>query len=108
MLGPPSSFAGDGGTHASGDGAAYVALLLAVVLVAAKAGGEVAARFKQPPVLGELVAGIVLGNVPWLPHSTLGSDPSVDMLSRFGVLILLFEVGLESTVRDVMEVGPAA
>lgn len=87
---------------------AHVAVLLAVVLIAAKVGGEVAARLRQPPVLGELVAGLVIGALPWAPLRDLGSDPTVDMLSQLGVLILLFEVGLESTVRDVLRVGKAA
>jgi Kef-type K+ transport system membrane component KefB len=90
------------------DPVAHLGMLLAIVLVAAKVGGEIATRLKQPPVLGELVAGVLLGNLPWQILSDAGSDASVDMLSRLGVLILLFEVGLESTVRDVLEVGAAA
>ncbi len=88
---------------------AHVALLLALVLIAAKVGGEVATRLKQPPVLGELLAGMVLGNLPFRFSSELGSNSSVEILSQIGVLILLFEVGLASTVRDVISVGvPAA
>jgi Kef-type K+ transport system membrane component KefB len=95
------------GAH-DGDPVAVVALLLAVVLTAAKVGGEVATRLKQPPVLGELLAGLVLGNLPIASLASLRSDPSIDMLSRLGILILLFEVGLESTVREVLTVGAAA
>jgi Kef-type K+ transport system membrane component KefB len=87
---------------------AHVALLLALVLIAAKVGGEIATRLKQPPVLGELLAGMVLGNLPFHFSGELGSNASVDMLSQIGALILLFEVGLESTVRDVIDVGAAA
>jgi Na+:H+ antiporter len=87
---------------------AHVALLLALVLAAAKVGGEIATRLRQPPVLGELLAGLLLGALPWSHFHDLGSDPTVDMLSQLGVLILLFEVGLESTVRDVLNVGKAA
>ncbi len=88
------------------DPAAHLGLLLAVILVAAKVGSELATRLKQPAVLGELVVGMVLGSLPWLRD--FGSDPAVDVLARLGVLLLLFEVGLESTVRDVLEVGTAA
>lgn len=88
-----------------GQSEAHVALLLAVILVAAKLGGELATRLKQPPVLGELLAGILLGNLHFLQLRQLGTDPSVDLLSKLGVLILMFEVGLESTVRDVLAVG---
>ncbi len=42
----------------------------------------------------------------WLRE--LGTDPAVDLLAQLGVLILLFEVGLESTVGDMMKVGVAA
>lgn len=87
---------------------AHVALLLAVVLVAAKLGGEAATRLKQPPVLGELLAGIVLGNLPLPGTHGLGTDPAVDVLSQLAVLLLLFEVGLQSTVREVLSVGGAA
>jgi Kef-type K+ transport system membrane component KefB len=86
----------------------HVSLLLALVLVAAKLGGEVATRLRQPPVLGELLAGVLLGSLRWSEFRDLSADPTVDMLSQLGVLILLFEVGLESTVRDVVSVGAAA
>jgi len=59
-------------------------------------------------VLGELLGGILLGNVPLFGHSLLErlkSDPTLDMLGRIGALILLFEVGLESTVAQMLRVG---
>ena len=90
------------------DPVASVALALAVILVAAKVGAELAARLGQPAVLGELVIGVILGNLPHLGYAGLdylAGDPSIDMLARIGVLILLFEVGLESTVAQMMKVG---
>jgi Kef-type K+ transport system membrane component KefB len=59
-------------------------------------------------VLGELVAGVVLGSldlmgIGWFHR--IEADPGVDVLARLGVVILLFEVGLESTVRDMLKVG---
>jgi Kef-type K+ transport system membrane component KefB len=85
-----------------------VVLALAVMLAAAKIGGDVAVRLGQPAVLGELVAGVLLGNlhlagIHWVQSFT--TNPSVDVLAQLGVLILLFQVGLESTVRDMMKVG---
>jgi Kef-type K+ transport system membrane component KefB len=59
-------------------------------------------------VLGELLAGIAVGSVPWAFTRSFASDPSVDLLAQLGVLVLLFEVGLHSTVRDLLEVGAAA
>ena len=90
------------------DPVAPVLLALAVILAGAKLGGDVAERVGQPAVLGELVVGIVLGNldlvgVPWF--RTVVSDHTIDVLARLGVVLLLFEVGLESTVGDMLKVG---
>lgn len=90
------------------DPIAQVALHLAVILVAAKLGGELAVRLRQPAVLGEILAGLAVGNLGLVEIHFLGgiaSDPAIDTLASLGVLILLFEVGLESTVRDMMRVG---
>jgi len=92
----------------AGDPSAPLALMLALILVAAKLAGHVANRFGQPAVLGELLAGVVLGNVGLPVLTQLKADPSIDMLARLGVLLLLFEVGLESTVRQMLRVGWAA
>jgi Kef-type K+ transport system membrane component KefB len=83
-------------------------MILALVLVAAKLGAEAAARLKQPPVLGELLAGILLGNLPLSFLQAIGTDESIDMLAQLGALLLMFEVGLESTVSEVLGVGAAA
>ncbi len=88
-----------------------VALALALILVAAKAGGEVAMRLGQPAVLGELLAGVALGNVALTGFDGLAwikRDAAVEMLAGVGVLVLLFEVGLESTVGQMMKVGMTA
>jgi Kef-type K+ transport system membrane component KefB len=105
----PALATGVAATHA--DPVASVVAGLAVVLLAAKLGGDLATRIGQPAVLGELIVGVLLGNlayvgVPWFDH--LKSDPGLDMLARLGVLILLFEVGLESTVPQMLRVGPSA
>ena len=93
------------------DPSAKVLLALAVIYVAALAMGELAVRLGQPSVLGELLAGVVLGNLPLLGFDALRfipDDPGVDLLARIGVLILLFEVGVESTVRQMLSVGARA
>lgn len=90
------------------DPVSNVVLGLAVVLLAAKLAGHLAIRLGQPAVLGELIAGVALGSadlagLQWFhPFET---DASIEMLARIGVLLLLFEVGLESTVRDMLRVG---
>jgi Kef-type K+ transport system membrane component KefB len=81
---------------------------LALMLVAAKLGGELAIRAKQPAVLGELIAGIVLGNLSFggVPgFHALATNETIDIIAGIGALILLFEVGIESTVGQMLKVG---
>ncbi len=99
----------EGGGHS--DPSAPVVLALAVILVMAKIGGDLATRVNQPAVLGELLVGVLLGNVSLLGLSVfepIAINPFLDMFSRVGVIILLFEVGLESTVKQMREVGRSA
>ncbi len=101
------AFASEG--HA--DPSAPVVLGLAVILLVAKLAGDVAVRVGQPAVLGELLAGVVLGNLPLLGVHTfepMAASPFLDMFARVGVIVLLFEVGLESTVAQMMKVGLSA
>jgi Kef-type K+ transport system membrane component KefB len=89
----------------------HVALALVVILAVARLGGHLAVRLGQSAVLGELVGGVLVGNLSLLGFSGLDSfktDASIDMLSRIGALILLFEVGLESTVGQMLRVGASA
>ena len=95
-----------GSGHA--DPVAPLMISLVVILVAAKIGGALATRIGQPAVLGELVLGVVLGNltlVGWSGLEPIKTDFYVDMLARLGVIVLLFEVGLESTVGQMLKVG---
>lgn len=95
----------------AGDPIAQVALHLAIVLVAAKLGGDLAVRLGQPAVLGELIAGTALGNATLAGidvFAGIGHDPAIVTLASIGVLILLFEVGLESTVGQMLAVGVVA
>jgi Kef-type K+ transport system membrane component KefB len=90
------------------DSIASVVLALATILSAAKLGGELATRLKQPAVLGELVVGVLLGNLPIFGitlFEPIKHDASIGMLSQLGVIVLLFEVGLESTIAQMMKVG---
>jgi Kef-type K+ transport system membrane component KefB len=72
-----------------------------ILFLAAKAGGEIAKLLKQPQVLGELFAGIVLGG------AVLGffhASETFDVLAEIGVIMLLFGVGLETRVGALKEV----
>ncbi|HKR22182.1 MAG TPA: cation:proton antiporter [Pyrinomonadaceae bacterium] len=79
-----------------------------VMLIMAKLGGELFERLGQPGVLGELVAGVLLGNLVILGFSgaeELKTNATIAALAELGVIILLFEVGLESDLRQMVEVG---
>ena len=83
-------------------------LAIAIILVSAKIGGEFAVRMGQPSVLGELLVGVLLGNLTLLGYSGfewIKNDSLIEMLARLGILLLLFEVGLESTVGQMLKVG---
>jgi Kef-type K+ transport system membrane component KefB len=93
-----------------------VLLALLLMLALAKIGGDLMERVGQPAVLGELIFGIVLGNLALLKLGFLDQfitnvvhDPTVisflTILAEIGVILLLFEVGLESTVREMLSVG---
>jgi Kef-type K+ transport system membrane component KefB len=105
-LWPGVALAGEPGGHV--DPVGHVALALVVILVVAKLGGDLAVRLGQPAVLGELIGGVLVGNLSILGFSSLESlkaDPSIDVLSRIGVLILLF---VESTVGQMVKVGASS
>jgi Kef-type K+ transport system membrane component KefB len=94
--------------HGSEDPIAHVLVALTVILAAAKIAGHISVRLGQPAVLGELIAGVVLGNLRLAgidAFHSIAENPTIDILARLGVVILLFEVGLESTVRDMFKVG---
>ncbi len=94
--------------EASTDEIGRLALGLTVVLTAALFVGSLAVRLGQPAVLGELLAGIILGNVPGFSALQLGTDRYLDILAQVGMLLLLFEVGLGLSVRDLFSVGPSS
>lgn len=120
--------------HAAGhsDPVAPVLLGLVVILLLAKIGGDLAERIGMPAVLGELALGVVIGNltlltgwdvldpifaVPTSYPDPLPDDPKelffntaamLQVLAGIGVILLLFEVGLESRVREMLSVGASS
>ena len=116
-----------------------VLLSLVVIYLASKVGSEVAQRFDLPPVLGELLAGVVVGvsalHLIIFPESDLTATDSlimtaieslnhltpenlanvfasqsevISVLAEIGVIILLFEIGLESDLKQLKAVGSQA
>ncbi|MDD9899329.1 MAG: cation:proton antiporter [Candidatus Melainabacteria bacterium] len=85
-----------------------VLLGLSIVLIAAKLGAIIADRLKQPEVLGELLAGIIVGNLILFNFDAfefIKHDHEIAIFAELGVIILLFDVGLESNVKEMLEVG---
>ena len=118
---------------------AGVLLSLVIIYFASKLGGEICARINLPPVLGELVGGVVVGvsalGVLVFPESGASASDSliidflqktahlspeaadsvfatqseiISLLAELGVIILLFEIGLESDLKELIRVGPQA
>jgi len=95
-------------SHGGHDAVGSTLLALLVALVAAKLGGEIFVRIGQPAVLGELVLGIAVGNIVLLGYhglSFLETDHYIQMLAELGVILLLFQVGLESDIKETLNVG---
>ena len=85
-----------------------VLLGLSIVILAAKVGAIFANSFKQPLVLGELLAGITLASFSLFGFNGfdfLKDNSSLEIFSSLGVIILLFEVGLESQLSEMVAVG---
>ncbi|NIU11992.1 MAG: cation:proton antiporter, partial [Phycisphaerae bacterium] len=85
-------------------------LWLAVILLAAKLSNLVV-RYGQPPVLGELFVGIIFGNLTLVGchfFQPIREDLIIRFLAELGIVILLFQVGLESNVKRMLEVGQRA
>jgi Kef-type K+ transport system membrane component KefB len=79
-----------------------VILQIAIILIAARVFGEFAAYFLVPAVIGELIAGVILG--PTLfgfiePHGV------IRILAEVGIILLLFEIGLETNIGDLLDAG---
>lgn len=85
---------------------AHVFLLqLVVILLSARVCGELAAYFRVPTVIGELLAGIIIG--PSLLGFVEISNP-IELLAEIGVILLLFEVGVETDFSRLLAAGSKA
>lgn len=85
-----------------------VLLGVALILIVAKVCGELFERAGQPAVLGELIGGILVGNLALLGFTwaePLKTNEVIAALAEIGVILLLFEVGLESDLGEMMAVG---
>ena len=84
---------------------------LVILFLGAKLGGVLAAKLDQPAVLGELVMGVILGNLALLGSdhlSFISKDEIFSIFAGIGVVLLLFEVGLESSLDELLKIGGVA
>src|SRR3989338_669609 len=86
----------------------YILVRIVIILIAAKIGGYIAEKLKQPSVLGELAAGIILG--PSLfnfinPYEPDSAFQLLHFLGEIGVILLLFQIGLESNIHQLLKAG---
>ena len=78
---------------------------LAIILLSAKIFGIVAKKFKAPQVVGEIIAGLIVGNC------LLGLVQESDFISgiaEIGVIMLMFEAGLGTNMKKLKETGVKA
>src|SRR4030066_2055119 len=77
-------------------------LVLLTILLVSRILGELAARLKTPPVIGELLAGVLLGPslLGWVEPTTV-----LRLLAEIGIILLLFEVGLETDILRLIRTG---
>ncbi|MBK9051305.1 MAG: cation:proton antiporter [Chloroflexi bacterium] len=88
-------------------------LALVIIIAAAKLSGYISLRFKQPSVLGELLAGILLGptvldlfHVTWLPfHEDVHLAETITFMAELGVILLMMLAGLELHLSDLVKSG---
>jgi Kef-type K+ transport system membrane component KefB len=85
-------------------------MLLALLWLSAKLGGELAVRLKLPAVTGELAVGLALTALhrAWPLFPDVAASPATELLGGLGVVVLMFAVGLESTVPQMLKVGVAS
>jgi Kef-type K+ transport system membrane component KefB len=83
-------------------------LILILIIISAKLGGELMGRIGQPPVLGELFMGVLLGNLNLFGITYLNplkDSIPLQILAQIGGILLLFEVGVESDLPKLLAVG---
>ncbi len=84
---------------------AEVLVHILIVLLAAKAAAEVSERVGVPPVVGEILAGILVGPSVL---GIVGQDDVLRVLGELGVILLLLEVGMEMDLGELRSVGRAS
>lgn len=78
---------------------------LAIILISAKLFGLLAKKLKAPQVVGQIIAGLLIGPsvLGWVQQSDF-----ILVLAEVGVVLLMFSAGLETNLRDLIKTGPVA
>ncbi len=78
---------------------------LALIIVTAKVFGLIANKLKAPQVVGEIIAGLILGPsiLGWV-----GQSEFLSRMSEIGVILIMFGAGLETNMKDLLKTGPKA
>ncbi len=90
---------------AAGGPVAEALVDLFIVLLAAKIGDEIFKRIKQPTIIGEILAGVIVGPAVF---GLVDVTEVLEVFAELGVVFLLFWVGLETRITDLREVGSSA
>jgi len=80
---------------------------LAIIIVSAKVFGLLAQRLKAPQVVGEIIAGLVIGPsvLGIMGGENYAGNDYLSLLSEIGVVMLMFSAGLETNLKDLMKTG---
>lgn len=78
---------------------------LAIILISAKLMGLLAKKCKAPQVVGQILAGLIIGQAVL---GLVAADSFIKTLAEIGVVILMFSAGLETNLRDLLKTGPVA
>lgn len=108
VLSNPYSVLAAGGAASVGEHSMAALLLVLAVLLLSGKFFHLVEKIKQPPVVGELLAGVFLGNLALigLPlFREFNTDAIITFLAQLGVLILLFQIGLEANIKELLSVG---
>ena len=80
---------------------------LAIIIVAAKLFGLLAQKLKAPQVVGEIIAGLIIGPscLGIMGGSDYAGSDYLSLLSEIGVVMLMFSAGLETNMKDLLKTG---
>ncbi|MBQ8182005.1 MAG: cation:proton antiporter [Ruminococcus sp.] len=78
---------------------------LAIIIVCSKLFGLIAQKLKAPQVVGEIIAGLIIGPACF---GFVGNTDYLALLAEIGVVMLMFEAGLETNMKELIKTGPKA